>query len=142
MARRGRHRRTHPASSVQCIRGPETWQWTDRNPWAGNLLDAVRRCFDLKPGHFQETVREPLVCIVEYRDGTKAAVYSAHGVGWTYAGEIEGGKDPTIVSMRGWPEPYSQYHAANAFEHWIIEMMLTRKESVNAEPRGRRSSHT
>ena len=119
--------------AVQCIRGPETWKWTDRNPWAGNLLDAVRTSFDLKPGHFQETVREPNVCIVDYRDGTKAAVYSVRGVGWTYAGDIEGRKDPTIISMLGWPGPYSQYHAANAYEHWLIEMMLTRKEPYNAE---------
>ena len=119
--------------AVQSIRGPETWKWAERNPWAGNLLDAVRTSFDLKPGHFQETVREPNVCIVDYNDGTKAAVYSGRGVGWTYAGEIEGHKDPTIISMLGWPGPYSQYHAANAYEHWIIEMMLTRKEPFNAE---------
>jgi hypothetical protein len=119
--------------AVQSIRGPETWKWTDRNPWAGKLLDAVRTRFDLKPGHFQEAVREPRLSIVEYRDGTKAAVYSISGVGWTYAAEIEGRRDPTIVSMLGWPGPFSQYHAANAYEHWIIEMMLTRKEPYNAE---------
>lgn len=119
--------------AVQCIRGPETWKWTDRNPWAGKLLDAIRTNFDLKPGHFQETTREPWVTIVEYRDGTKGAIYSLRGVGWTYAGEIGGQKNSTIVSMLGWPGPYSQYHAANAFEHWLIEMMLTRKEPFNAE---------
>src|SRR5688500_19061517 len=89
--------------AVQCIRGPETWKWTDRNPWAGKLLDAVRTSFDLKPGHFQETVREPCVSIVEYRDGTKAAVYSARGVGGTDAGDIDGRKEPTIISTLGWP---------------------------------------
>lgn len=120
-------------AAVQCIRGPETWKWTGRNPWADKLLEAVRTRFAFKPGHFQETVREPGVCIVDYRDGTKAAVYSVHDVGWTYAGDIEGRKDPMITSMLGWPGPYSQYHAANAFEHWIVEMMLTRKEPVNAE---------
>lgn len=120
-------------ASVQCIRGAETWKWTERNAWAGKLLDAVRTSFELKPRHFQETVREPGVTVVEYRDGTRAAVYSIQGVGWTYAGEIEGRKDPTIVSMLGWPGPYSQYHAANAFEHWLIEMMLTKKEPYNAE---------
>lgn len=119
--------------AVQCIRGPETWKWTERNPWAGRLLDAIGKGFDLKPGHFQQTVREPTVTIVDYRDGTKAALYSARGVGWTYAGEIEGRKDPVMVSMLGWPGPYSQYHAANAFEHWLVEMMLTRKEPYNAE---------
>ena len=118
--------------SVQSIRGPETWKWVERNPWAGNLLEAVRKNFDLKPGHFQEG-RQPNVCIVEYNDGTNAAVISGTGVGWTYAGEIEGQKDPTIISMLGWPGPVSQYHAANAYEHWITEMMLTRKEPFNAE---------
>jgi len=120
-------------AAVQCIQGPETWKWTDRNPWAGNLLDAVRTSFNLKAGNFQETTRQPSVSIVEYRDGTKGAIYSVRGVGWTYAGNIEGRKAPTIISMLGWPGPYSQYHAANAYEHWLIEMMLTRKEPYNAE---------
>ena len=118
--------------AVQCIQGSETWKWTERNPWAGKLLDAVRTSFDLKPGYFQEG-RRPNVCIVEYNDGTKAAVISGEGLGWSYAGEIAGQKGPTIVSMLGFPGPISQYHAANAHEHWLTEMMLTRKEPFNAE---------
>lgn len=118
--------------SVQCIRGPETWKWTERNPWAGKLLESVRKNFDLKPGHFQQ-IEKPNVCLVEYTDGTKAAVYSGQGVGWTYAGEIEGRKDPAVVSMLGWPGPFSQYHASNSQPHWITEMMITGKEPFNAE---------
>src|SRR6476620_1422544 len=125
--------------SVQSIRGPETWKWVEQNPWANNLLEAVRKNFDLKPGPFQEGRQaprrpsQPNGCIGEYNGGTKAAVISGGGVGWTYAGEIEGQKDPTIISMLGWPGPISQYHAANAHEHWIVEMMLTGKEPFNAE---------
>ena len=118
--------------SVQSIRGPETWQWVARTPWANNLLEAVRNNFALKPGYFQEG-RQSNVCIVEYNDGTNGAVISGSGVGWTYAGEIAGQKDPTIVSMLGWPGPISQYHAANAHEHWITEMMQTGKEPYQAE---------
>jgi hypothetical protein len=118
--------------SVQCIRGPETWNWTERNTWAANLLEAVRKNFDLKPGHFQQ-IAQPNVCIVEYNDGTKAAVFSAEDVGWTYAGEIDGRKDPMIISMLGWPGPFSQYHASNAQPHWITEMMVTKKEPFNAQ---------
>ena len=118
--------------AVQCIRGPETWKWTEANPWAARLLESVRSSFDLKPGHFQE-IAKPNVCIVEYNDGTKAAVYSGRGVGWTYAGEIEGRTDPVIISMLGWPGPFSQYHASNAQPHWITEMMVTGKEPFNAE---------
>ena len=73
------------------------------------------------------------MCVVEYNDGTKAAVIGARGVGWTYAGEIEGREEPTIISMLGWPGPFDQYHASNAQPHWITEMMVTRKEPFNAE---------
>jgi hypothetical protein len=118
--------------SVQCIRGPETWKWTERNPWAGRLLEAVRASLNLKPGYFQE-IAKPNVCIVEYNDGTKAAVYHDPGPGWSYAGEIEKQKEPVIVSMLGFPGPFSQYHAANAQPHWITEMMVTGKEPFNAE---------
>jgi hypothetical protein len=120
-------------AAVQCIHGPETWKWTERNPWAGKLLDSIRTQFQFEAGHFEKTARQPGVTVVDYRDGTKAAVYSIDDVGWTYAGEIAGRKEPFQTSMLGWPGPYSQYHAANAFEHWIVEMMLTRKEPYNAE---------
>jgi hypothetical protein len=119
--------------SVQSIRGPETWKWAERTPWAARLLDSVANTFGLKPGGFQEGSRNPNVCIVEYNDRTNAAVFSGRGVGWTYAGQIAGQKDPTIVSMLGWPGPYSQYHASNALPHWLIETMVTGKEPFNAE---------
>src|SRR3954465_10096819 len=73
--------------SVQSIRGPETWKWVEQNPWANNLIEAVRKNFDLKPAFFQEGRQDqrrpfpPNVCIVEYNDGTKAAVIAGSGVG-------------------------------------------------------------
>lgn len=118
--------------SVQSIRGPETWKWVEDNPWAGKLLDSVAKSFKLEPGHFQQSPQTNM-CIVEYNDGTKAAVIGARGVGWTYAGEIEGQKEATVVSMLGWAGPFSQYHASNAQPHWITEMMVTKKEPFNAE---------
>ncbi len=125
--------------SVQSIRGPEAWKWVEANPWAYNSLEAVRKNFDLPAGHFQQDMptnqqrRQSNLCIVKYNDGTEAASISGSDVGWTFAGDIEGQKDPTIVSMLGFPGPISQFHAGNAHEHWLIEMMLTRKEPFNAE---------
>ena len=118
--------------SVQSVRGPDTWKWVERNPWADKLLASVAERFDLKPGVLQES-RQANCCIVEYNDGTMAAVISGRGVGWTWAGEIEGIKDPTVISMLDWPGPFSQYHASNAQPHWITEMMVTKKEPYNAE---------
>ena len=118
--------------AVQSIRGPDTWKWVARNDWAGGLLDSVTRRFDLKPAAFQEN-SQANACVVDYNDGTRAAVISGRGVGWTYAGDIEGQSEPAIVSMLGWPGPYAQYHAANGQPHWITEMMVTKREPFNAE---------
>ena len=122
---------------VQSIRGPESWKWVERNLWAAKLLDSMVKKLELKPGQLQENTDAHL-CIVEYNDGTKAAVISAKGVGWgygwAYAGEIEGHNEPTIISILGFPGgPFSQYFAANAFVHWLVEMMVTKKEPFNAE---------
>jgi hypothetical protein len=118
--------------SVQSIRGPEVWKWAGRNPWVGRLLGSVAANFQMKPGSLQESAQAN-ACIIEYNDGTKAAVISGRGVGWTYAGEIEGQKEPTVISMLGWPGPFAQYHASNAQPHWITEMMVTGKEPFHAE---------
>ena len=118
--------------SIQSIRGPEAWKWVERNTWASKLLDSVAKSLDLKQGHYQESPRVN-ICIIEYNDGTKAAIIGAQGSGWTYAGEIEGHNEPTIVSLLGFPGPFDQYHASNAQPHWIVEMMLTKKEPFNAE---------
>ncbi|MGV3686926.1 MAG: hypothetical protein ACO1NS_14965 [Daejeonella sp.] len=118
--------------SIQSIRGPEAWKWVESNSWAAKLLNSVAANFKLKQGHFQESGRTN-ICIIEYNDGTSAAIIGGQGVGWTYAGEIEGRKEPTIVSLLDFPGPFDQYHASNAQPHWIVEMMLTKKEPFNAE---------
>ena len=117
--------------SVQSIRGAETWKWVESNPWAGKLIDSVAKSFDIKP----ETMKQgnTNMCLIEYNDGTKAAVIGARGAGWTYAGEIQGKSEPTVISMLGWPGPFDQYHASNSQPHWITEMMVTKKEPFNAE---------
>lgn len=118
--------------SVQSIRGPETWKWVERNPWAGKLIDSVAKSFDVNPETLKQGAQTNM-CVVEYNDGTKAAVIGSRGAGWTWAGDVEGQKEPTVISMLGWPGPFDQYHASNAQPHWITEMMVTKKEPFNAE---------
>lgn len=118
--------------SIQSIRGPEAWKWVERNSWASKLLDSVAASLTLKQGHFQES-GSTNICIIEYNDGTKAAIIGSRGAAWTYAGEIEGRNEPTIASLLNFPGPFDQYHASNAQPHWITEMMLTKKEPFNAE---------
>jgi hypothetical protein len=119
--------------SVQSIRGPEAWAWVERNRWASNLLDSVAKSFEFNPGHFQGLAPQTNICVIEYNDGTNAAIIGGRGVGWTYAGEIEGKNEATVISMLGWPGPFDQYHASNAQPHWIVETMVNKKEPFNAE---------
>jgi hypothetical protein len=91
--------------------------WVERTPWAAKLLGSTHTEFSLAPGPLENSVRNPLVCIVDYRDGIRAAAINAQDVGWTYAGAIAGQPNPGIISMLG---------------HWLVEMMLTRKEPYNA----------
>ncbi len=118
--------------SVQSIRGPEVWKWVENNPWAGKLIDSAAKNFDVKTETLKQGAQTNM-CVVEYNDGTKAAVIGARGAGWTWAGEIGGQKEATVISMLGWPGPFDQYHASNAQPHWITEMMVTKKEPFNAE---------
>ena len=119
--------------AVQSIRGTEAWTWVKCNTWVGNLLDSVEKKIELQTRYFQERPQTNL-CIVEYNDGTNAAIISDQGVGWTYAGEIEGQNEATVISMLdGWHRPFGQYHASNSLPHWITEMMVTKKEPFNAE---------
>ncbi len=118
--------------SIQSIRGPESWKWVERNSWAADLLEAVAKRLELKPENYRANPRTN-ICVIEYNDGTKAAIIGVPLSGWTYAGEIEGQNEPTIVSLLNFPGPFDQYHASNAQPHWIVEMMLTKKEPFNAE---------
>jgi hypothetical protein len=79
--------------ALQSIRdGPETSKWVERNPWAGKLLDSVAEKFDFKPGHFQHSDNATNMCVIEYNDGTTAAVIGGGDVGWTFAGELSPGR--------------------------------------------------
>jgi hypothetical protein len=118
--------------AIQYIKGPDSWKWTERNPWAGNLLESLRKKLNLKPGYYSELPRMN-VSVIEYNDGTKAAIYHVSIPEWHFVGEIEGKSEPTIISMVGFPGPFSQYHAFNGQPHWITEMMVTKKEPFNAE---------
>ncbi|SKB30146.1 hypothetical protein [Daejeonella lutea] len=118
--------------SVQSIRGPEAMKWIESNQWSVKLLNAAAAHLNLQAGHFQDTPRTN-ICVIEYLDGTKAAIIGSQRSDWTYAGEIEGRNEPAVVSLLGFPGPFDQYHASNAQPHWITEMMLTKKEPFNAE---------
>ena len=102
-------------------------------PWANNLLEAVRKNFDLTAWDTfskaanrgtaagGETVSgaaagssadQPLHRGVQRRNQSGLNLGQRRGLDLRFY-DIAGQKDPTIISMLGWPGPISQYHAAN-----------------------------
>lgn len=59
--------------AVQCLEGAPVWTWTDANPWAERLLEAVA------PGMAREAIADPMVFRFEYNDGLEAAIYRING---------------------------------------------------------------
>ena len=113
--------------------GPKHGSGSSATPWAGRLLESVAKRFELKPASFQEIDRAERLHRGVQRRHESGGHIPAEDVGWTSPAKSKGSKEPTIISMLGWPGPFSQYHASNAQPHWITEMMVTKKEPFNAE---------
>jgi hypothetical protein len=121
-------------SAVQCIEGPAVWTWSGANPWAVRLLDAaLSRCPDRKPGSPRDTVREPILFVLEYRDGLRAAVYLLNGHTATtgFAADVAGSRDPvsTQIELQS-GRPFGHF---SPLVYYIERMMLTGKPAYPVE---------
>jgi hypothetical protein len=83
--------------AVQWIEGPDVWRWRDsgQGRWSRPLLDAaLSRLPEVTPGRMEDNVKEPVVFVLEYADGLRAAAYmlNGHASGWSFgAGVPEAG---------------------------------------------------
>ena len=124
-------------AAVQCLEGKdEVWKWTDANPWAERLLnECLKRCPERKPGNPRDYVRDPILFILEYRDGVRALVYSLRGNdlrSWAFAADIQGKKEP--VSTQFWTSLFPQMPSGSSgFVHYIEELIITGRESYPVE---------
>ncbi|MBI1896915.1 MAG: hypothetical protein HYZ57_05845 [Acidobacteria bacterium] len=111
-------------AALQCIEGPAVWKWTDVNPWAARLLAAaLQRNEELTPGSPRANVKEPIVFLLEYRDGLKAAVYilNGHVRQCTCAAEAGGRIESTLIWLQS-GRPYSHFSSlVNRIEQMMIE---------------------
>jgi hypothetical protein len=66
--------------AVQQLRGADVWRAAERGLWRRDLLDAaLSRGLNVAPGK-PEQVRNPVVNLVEYRDGFRAAALALGGM--------------------------------------------------------------
>lgn len=88
---------------VQCLEGDAVWKAADEGRFSMALLDQAATRFQfhpLPPGKkVREVVKHPILFLIEYRDGLKAAVVTLDGIhsdwaaAWSYA---DGGTSSTL----------------------------------------------
>ena len=113
-------------AAVQCLTGGPVWAWTDANPWASRLLDsALARCPENKPGSPRKNAPNPVLFILEYRSGLRAAVYLLNGHTETtgFAADLRGKSEP--VSTQIWLQPWRPFSHFSNLVHAMESMMVT-----------------
>jgi hypothetical protein len=115
-------------ASIQALEGAEAWRWTDGNPWAGQLLDrALARCEDRKPGSPRDNVKQPILFLLDYRDGLRGAVYMLDGH-IKNACFASGDLATEIWLQEG--RPFSHF---SALVHYIEQMLVTGRQVYPVE---------
>ena len=83
--------------SVQTLTGDAVWKAGDEGRWSWTLLEhALSRCPSRNYGHVREQVKQPIVTLIEYADGTKGAVFNLAEAtsDFAFAGQIKGQVEP------------------------------------------------
>ena len=83
--------------SVQTLSGDAVWKAGDEGRWSWTLLEhALARCPSRNYGRVRDEVKQPLVTLIEYSDGTKGAVFNLVEAtsDFAFAGRIKGQAEP------------------------------------------------
>jgi len=121
-------------AAVECIEGRRVWEWTEAHSWAGRLLDqCLERCPERQPGSPRETVREPLLFVLEYRSGLAAAVYLLDGHIQTTAFAAAGPGLPGVASTEIWLQPGRPFSHFSSLTYYIEQMMVTGRSPYPVE---------
>jgi hypothetical protein len=117
-------------AAVHCVEGADVWKWTELNSWSSRLLSAaLERSETRKSGAPQDNVKQPVVFIVEYRSGLRAAVYmlNGHVQDATFAADIRDRE--SAVSTEVWLQPGRPFSHFSALVYYI-EQMIVRGRAV------------
>ncbi|MBT3346595.1 MAG: hypothetical protein HN712_04420 [Gemmatimonadetes bacterium] len=119
-------------STVQCIEGDVVWTWTDDHDWASQLLTAaIARCPEAE-GDLREQTPAPILFIIEYRSGLRAACYLLNGYikSAAFAARVHGSDGPVTTAFEVQARPYA--HVSGLVYH-TEEMMLSGRSSWPVE---------
>ena len=112
--------------AVTCVEGAEVWRWTDRNSWAGPLLEtALGRCEERAPGSERDMVKQPILFVLEYASGLQSAVYLLNGLieQAVFAASVGGAAEPLSTEL--WLQPIRPFSHFSGLVRCIEQMMVT-----------------
>lgn len=119
--------------SVQLLKGEEVWKGAQAGLWRRDLLDAaLKASLKLDSAIAPEKVKTPVACVVEYRDGFRAAALALGGLVSEYL---------VAVKQKSKPAPeaavcYIPIENSNNFSmlvHGITQMIATGKRPYAVE---------
>lgn len=119
---------------IRCLLGDEVFKAGDAGQFSWELVEAaLSRCPTNNVGSVRENVRKPLGLFIEYRDGTKAAVFNLieQSFDLAFGGRIRNVKEPVSCCMFLPGPPRARFF--DPLSHHIAELMLSGKPNYPAE---------
>jgi len=110
--------------AVQLLRGQAVWQAVERGAWSKDLMfAALKRGLKVEPGR-PEDVKDPVLCLLEYRDGFKAGALMLGGLVNEYlvALRVKGRQEPDATLCY---VPVENSNNFSALVHAIVHMFRT-----------------
>ena len=98
--------------SVQSFQGDKVWELRDQGVWSQELFEAALARTDTRvEGRPEELVKEPILFLIQYRDGLKGRVFMGDGLlrSWVFAASRKGSGEILSTECR------IQFHLHN---HW------------------------
>jgi hypothetical protein len=90
-------------ASVQGFRGPKVWELGEQGVWSQELFEAaLGRTPSRVDGRPRELVKEPVLFLVNYRDGLKGRILICNGLlrSWVFAAFLRGSRQPVSTDCR------------------------------------------
>ena len=124
--------------SVEWLEGEDVWKWRDgAGRWSIPLLEAALSCDPhTKPGRAEDNVKKPVLFLLEYRDGLRAAAYmlEGHASWWTFAGKLKGSAQPVATCFEAVGAQGTRELAHfDGLVHCIEELFVTGKPPYPVE---------
>ena len=89
-----RHGAETGVASVQAFQGTKVWELGDQGVWSRDLLEtALTRTASRVPGKPEKLVKDPVLFLINYRDGLKGRILICNGLlrSWVFAAAPKGG---------------------------------------------------